>query len=191
MFILILYFVNFFFCKFRNRKKLSELENIRYKFINLFLLLYVYPYGTVESDFVVNKESGNKIYNEEYENLDSKALSQQEKLDIISVNKLKGKKGKKNRKLTLNKNYNINLGDVKSKKLYDNYFGQMKNEKDDLSQSLETKEQFKTKFTENESQDIKISKSEKKKKKKKKNLYEKKKDIKKKFTKKKRQKKKK
>ena len=43
----------------------------------------------------------------------------------------------------------------------------MKNEQDDLSQSLETKEQFKTKFTENESQDIKISKSEKKKKKKK------------------------
>ena len=42
----------------------------------------------------------------------------------------------------------------------------MKNEEDDLSQSLETKEQFKTKFTENESQDIKISKSEKKKKKK-------------------------
>ena len=156
LFILILYFVNFFFCKFRNRKKLSELENIRYKFINLFLLLYVYPYGTVESDFVVNKETGNKIYNEEYENLDSKALSQQEKLDIISVNKLKGKKGKKNRKLTLNKNYNINLGDVKSKKLYDNYFGQMKNEQDDLSQSLETKEQFKKKFTENESQDIKI-----------------------------------
>ena len=111
---------------------------------------------------MVNKETGNKIYNEEYENLDSKALSQQEKLDIISVNKLKGKKGKKNRKLTLNKNYNINLGDVKSKKLYDNYFGQMKNEEDDLSQSLETKEQFKTKFTENESQDIKISKTEKK-----------------------------
>ena len=50
-------------------------------------------------DYVVNKETGNKIYNEEYENLDSKALSQQEKLDIISVNKLKGKKGKKNRKL--------------------------------------------------------------------------------------------
>ena len=129
---------------------------------------------------MVNKETGNKIYNEEYENLDSKALSQQEKLDIISVNKLKGKKGKKNRKLTLNKNYNINLGDVKSKKLYDNYFGQMKNEEDDLSQSLETKEQFKTKFTEKESQDIKISKSEKKKKKKKKNIYEKKEKIKKK-----------
>ena len=55
----------------------------------------------------------------------------------------------------------------------------MKNEQDDLSQSLETKEQFKTKFTENESQDIKISKSEKKKKKKRENLYAKEEDIKK------------
>ena len=84
------------FCKFRNINKLKALENVRYKFINVFLLKYVYPYGNTEIDYVVNKDTGNKIYNEDYEKIDEKTISQQsEKDDTLSISKFKPRDKKK------------------------------------------------------------------------------------------------
>ena len=80
--------------------------------------------------YIVNKETGNKIINEDYESKEDNNLDFQEKLDKLSINKnkkKKGKKGKKNKKRnkveeefeeeeepTMKKNKNINLGNVKS-----------------------------------------------------------------------------
>ena len=137
--ILILYFTNLIFCKIRNINKLKALENIRYKFINIFLLKYVYPYGNTEIDYVVNKDTGNKIYNEDYEKIDEKTISQQsEKDDALSINKLKNRNQKKTKKRNLlSKNFNINLGNVKSRKLYSNYFSKMKSNDDTLSKNYD------------------------------------------------------
>ena len=135
--ILILYGLNFVSCYIRNRKKIKELNNQPIKFINEFLMEYVYPYGITENEYVINKETGNKIFNEDYENIEEKNLNFNEKYDVLSINKKnKKKKGKKNKKKdlteyedefpSLKKNTNINLGNVKSKKLFSNFFNKMK-----------------------------------------------------------------
>ena len=136
--ILILYGFNFISCYFRNRNKIKSLNNQPIKFINEFLMEYVYPYGITENEYVINKETGNKIFNEDYDNIEEKNLNFNEKYDILSINKKnKKKKGKKNKKKdsygyeeefpSMKKNTNINLGNVKSKKLFSNFFNKMKN----------------------------------------------------------------
>jgi hypothetical protein len=99
---------------------------------------YVYPNGITENEYEKNKETGNKIFNKDYDNIEKKNLNFNEKYDILSINKKnKKKKGKKNKKKdsygyeeefpSMKKNTNINLGNVKSKKLFSNFFNKMKN----------------------------------------------------------------
>jgi hypothetical protein len=35
---------------------------------------YVYPYAITENEYVINKETGNKIFNEDYENIEEKNI---------------------------------------------------------------------------------------------------------------------
>ena len=168
MIILILYFTNLIYCYLINKKTLNNLGNIRYKYIHLFLLIYVYPYGNVETEYVVNKETGNKIINEEYDE-ENKSKSDK-KTDFLSINeKRKKDKNKKNKKI--NKNFNINLGNVKSKYLYSNYLNNLKSStdgnlssnteklgsEDDFNQSIEANNNIKRKnsnfFDETERED--------------------------------------
>ena len=159
IFIAALYLFNLIFCVIENKKKLSVFENKRYKFINLFLLLYVYPYGNDGNEYIVNKKTGNKIYNEDYniEIIHEKNILYNQ--DILTLNK-KGKSKKKNKKkgntIIINRNYNINLGNVKSKKIYTNFFNQMKD--DDIESENTEKMPQTSELESNKSFDLKFGK---------------------------------
>ena len=168
--ILFLYILNFLICYFRNKKKLKDLDFKKIRFINLFLEEYVYPYGNIENEYIVNKETGNKIINEDYESKEENNLDFQEKIDKLSINKnkkKKSKKGKKNKKRnkveeefeeeeepTMKKNKNINLGNVKSKKMFSSFFSSMKKAPEQNSNNdfqMETNAPMKTEENKNNS----------------------------------------
>ena len=157
IFIVFIYLFNLIYCIIQNKKKLTAFGNKRYKFINLFLLIYVYPYGNNEKEYMVNKKTGKKIYNEDY---DIEIIHEKNILynqDVLSINK-KVKKRKNNKKkrntIVINKNNNNNLGNVKSKKIYTNFFNQIIQDDNDSentdkipqSSELESNRSFDTKF---------------------------------------------
>jgi hypothetical protein len=123
--IIALYFINFGIVKICLCIRKKKLGNKNYLLIEDFLVDYVYPYGNVEGDFFVNKENMNKIYNNNLklkkDKMESK-LKEKYKKDLL---KLKGNEGDgedRRKNAYLNEENLMNYGDVKNKRLYQQYY---------------------------------------------------------------------
>ena len=127
-----LYFLNFIVVKIILLIKKKSLGNKNYLLIEDFLMDYVYPYGNIEGDFFVNKENMNKIYNKnlnvEKEKEKIKELNLMKLRDNKNIetetNLVREKKIQQNlrKNAYLNENNLMNYGDVKNKKLYEQYY---------------------------------------------------------------------
>ncbi len=137
--IIVIFAVNFLICFFVMKNKINK--NGKEKLIENFLEDYVYPYGNPLPDYFVNKENLNKIINEndnnnENNNNDNNDINNNDidddeinitgnKEDKLNVNMKKGNKKKKikNKKFDNKKiNIEINVGNIKNKEIYNNYF---------------------------------------------------------------------
>ena len=152
--IIALYFFNFVVVKIILIIKKKSLGNKNYLVIEEFLMDYVYPYGNIEGDFFVNKENMNKIYNK---NLNLK--KEKEKIKELNLMKLKENKNietetnlvrekKINQNLRknayLNENNLMNYGDIKNKKLYEQYYQEINADgynTDELEEEIEKKDE--------------------------------------------------
>ena len=152
--VIALYFFNFIVVKIILIIKKKSLGNKNYLVIEEFLMDYVYPYGNIEGDFFVNKENMNKIYNK---NLNLK--KEKEKIKELNLMKLKENKNietetnlvrekKINQNLRknayLNENNLMNYGDIKNKKLYEQYYQEINADgynTDELEEEIEKKDE--------------------------------------------------
>ena len=188
--IIVLYIINFGIVKIYLRVKKKKLGNKNYLLIEDFLMKYVYPYGTNEEDFFINRDNMNKIYNQNL-NLNFK----REQIDEKNSNIIKLKQNNnyeteaKTEKNKLNKeearkdaylddNNLMNYGDVKNRKIYDQFYSQIKkkgynddnnenNSEDKDSKIKKKKKESKEMFTMVQSDDDNDSKEKIKNKKKK------------------------
>jgi len=123
--IIALYFINFGIVKLCLCVRKKKLGNKNYLLIEDFLVDYVYPYGNVEGDFFVNKENMNKIYNNNLKLKKDKIeqkLKEKYKKDLLKL-KENDENGENRRKNAyLNENNLMNYGDVKNKRLYQQYY---------------------------------------------------------------------
>ena len=128
--ILVLYTLNFGIVKLCLIARKKKLGGKNYLLIEEFLIDYVYPYGNLEGEFFVNKENLNKIYDDD---IDDDDKPKNEKKIISPKNKriVKNKKSddddlidvKNFEELTRNKG-GLDFGDMKNKKVYQNYYQQ-------------------------------------------------------------------
>ena len=148
--VIALYFINFFIVKMCLLIKKKRLGNKNYLVIEDFLMDYVYPYGNIEGDFFVNKENMNKIYNNNLDLKKEKEKIKENKLMKLRENKNFETEGKlmneKNihqslrKNAYLNENNLMNYGDIKNKKLYEQYYQEINEEgynTDELEEELE------------------------------------------------------
>ena len=151
--VIALYFLNFAIVKILLTIKKKKLGNKNYLLIEDFLIYYVYPYGNIEGDFFVNKENMNKIYNK---NLNIKSEKSDNKSNDIlqlkennndaetKMSKKMTNKEKLRKEAYLNDNNFLNYGDIKNKRLYDQYY-QAINEDGYNEESEEVEEEQKSK----------------------------------------------
>ena len=138
--IIALYFINFLIVKLCLVVRKKKLGNKNFLLIEDFLIDYVYPYGNIEGDFFVNKENLNKIYNNNLKFKKEKMEKPKEKnkKDLLKLKEKKsnGKNDQdevndvRNRRKNayLNDNNLMNYGDVKNKKLYEQYYKEINEE---------------------------------------------------------------
>ena len=136
--VLALYFINFIVVKICLLSRKKKLGNKNYLLIEDFLIDYVYPYGNIEGDFFVNKDNLNKIYNNNLkikkEKVDDKPKEKNKK-DILKLkqNFISENSGINDEKdirknAYLNENNLMNYGDVKNKKIYEQYYNEINEE---------------------------------------------------------------
>ena len=151
--VIALYFLNFAIVKILLTIKKKKLGNKNYLLIEDFLVYYVYPYGNIEGDFFVNKENMNKIYNknlniksEKSDNKSNDILQLKEKNNDAEtkMSKKMTNKEKLRKEAYLNDNNFLNYGDIKNKRLYDQYY-QAINEDGYNEESEEVEEEQKSK----------------------------------------------
>ena len=136
-----LYFINFLTVKLYLLSKKKKLGNKNYLLIEDFLINYVYPYGNIEGDFFVNKENLNKIYNnslkikKEKEKMDDDKPKEKNKKDLLKLkqnfmieNSGINEEKDKRKNAYLNENNLMNYGDVKNKKIYEQYYNEINEE---------------------------------------------------------------
>ena len=138
--VLVLYFINFIIVKICLLSRKKKLGNKNYLLIEDFLIDYVYPYGNIEGDFFVNRENLNKIYNnslkikKEKERLDNKPKEKNKKdllklkQNFMTENGGINEEKNKRKDAYLNENNLMNYGDVKNKKLYEQYYNEINEE---------------------------------------------------------------
>ena len=191
--VIALYILNFVVVKLVLRCKKKNMGDKNYLLIEDFLIKYVYPYGNNEGDFFINTENMNKIYNR---NLNLK----KEKTDLNDKDILKIKNNKNletetklvkekiikenlRKNAYLNDDNLMNYGDIKNKKLFEQYYKEineqgynkdtieMETEKESNKENGDNKIKLKTDDVEPKSKD-ELNNEEKKsgKKKNKKNL---------------------
>ena len=134
--IIVIFALNFLVCFYVMKNKINKIG--KEKLIENFLEEYVYPYGNPLPDYFVNKENLNKIIDENDNNNDNNdnnnndidddeinITGNKEKEKKLTINKKKGNKKKKikNKKFDNKKiNIDINVGNIKNKEIYNNYF---------------------------------------------------------------------
>ena len=145
--IAVLYILNFGFVKIYLIIKKKKLHNKNFLMIEEFLVKYVYPYEN-EEDFFVNKDNMNKIYNNNYnykkdkpeeKNSNILKIKQNNNLETeqkTEKNRLNKEEIKKNS--YIDENNLMNYGDVKNRKIYEQYYNQINREgyKDDISDDI-------------------------------------------------------
>ena len=156
--VIVLYILNFVIVKIYLSCKKKSLGNKNYLLIEDFLINYVYPYGNLEGDFFLNTENMNKIYNRNL-NIKQEEKNNMKENDIIRLKndknmetetKLVREKNKKNlrKNAYLNENNLMNYGDIKNKRLFDQYYKEI-NEKGYNKDTIENEEEkFNDKQTE-------------------------------------------
>ena len=156
--VIVLYILNFVIVKIYLSCKKKSLGNKNYLLIEDFLINYVYPYGNLEGDFFLNTENMNKIYNRNL-NIKQEEKNNMKENDIIRLRndknmetetKLVREKNKKNlrKNAYLNENNLMNYGDIKNKRLFDQYYKEI-NEKGYNKDTIENEEEkFNDKQTE-------------------------------------------
>ena len=130
--VIALYILNFVMVKVYIAIKKRRLNNKNFLLIEDFLIQYVYPYGNVEGDFFVNTENMNKIYDrnlnlkmQKTETKDNNLLKLKENKNVETETKLVEEKkriGNLRKNAYLNDNNLMNYGDIKNKKLYEQYY---------------------------------------------------------------------
>ena len=146
--VIALYFINFFIVKMCLLARKKRLGNKNYLLIQDFLIDYVYPYGNIEGDFFVNKDNFNKIYNnnlqikkEKYIPKKKEKLKLQLKNNNIKENEIEDGKNKR-KNAYLDENNLMNYGDIKNKKIYEQYYNEINEEgyNDDIEEVSNTLE---------------------------------------------------
>ena len=138
--VLALYLINFIIVKVCLLSRKKKLGNKNYLLIEDFLIDYVYPYGNIEGDFFVNKDNFNKIYNnnlkikKEKEKMMDKPKEKNKK-DLLKLKQnfmteFNGPNDEKEKRKNayLNENNLMNYGDVKNKKIYEQYYNEINEE---------------------------------------------------------------